>query len=59
MAPHPAGVHYLLVWHSEVQTEAEQMSAVATGLRMALLTTGQAFQVVHVAPDLAQVTAVH
>ena len=35
------------------------MSAVSTGLRMALLTSGQAVEVVHVAPDLARVTAAH
>ena len=35
------------------------MLAVATGLLMALLTSGQAVQVAHVAPDLARVTAAH
>ena len=35
------------------------MSAVATGLWMALLTSGQAVEVAHVAPDVARVTAAH
>ena len=35
------------------------MSAVATGLRMALLATGQTVEMANVAPDLARVTAAH
>ena len=35
------------------------MSAVATGLCMALLTSGQGLEVVHVAPEQARVTAAH
>ena len=35
------------------------MSAVATGLRMALLGSGEAVEVAHVAPDLARDTAAH
>ena len=62
-APNPAGVRYLLAgsqaWHAQGEAAAGQMSAVATGLRMALKTSGQAVQVTHVAPDLAWVTAAH
>ena len=60
-APNPAIVRYLLAvsqaLHEQVEAAAGQMSAVGTGLRMALLKAGQAVEVVHMAPDLARVTA--
>ena len=61
--PTPAGVRYLLAgsqaWHAQAEAAAGQMSAVATGLRMALLAGGQSVEVATVAPDLARVIAAH
>ena len=62
-APNRGGVCYLLAgsqaWHAQAKAAAGQMLAVATGLRMALPTSGQAVEVANVAPDLARVTAAH
>ena len=46
-------------WHAQNEAAAGHMSAVATGLRMAMMTRGQAVEVAHLAPDLARVTAAH
>ena len=60
-APNAAGAQFLFAgaqaWHAHAEAAPKQMSAVATGLRMALLTSCQAVGVAHVAPDLGQVTA--
>ena len=57
----PAGVRYLLAgaqaWHAQAKACAGQMSAVSTGLRMAMLGTGQHVDVDSVAPDAPKVTA--
>ena len=59
----PAGFRYLLAgahaWHAQAEVVAGQMSAVGTGLRMALVAGSQLVQVATVAPDLARVTAAH
>ena len=56
-----AGVWYLLaraqVWHAQAEACAGQMSAVSTGLRMALMASGKQVDVDSVAPDAAKVTA--
>ena len=61
--PRPAGVRYLLVvaqaWHAQAQAAAGQMSAVLTGLRMAMLASGHSVEVDTVAPDMAKVPADH
>ena len=56
-----AGVRYLLAgaqaWHAQAEACAGQMSAVSTGLRMAMLGSGQQVDVDNVAPDAPKVTA--
>ena len=56
-----AGVRYLLAgaqaWHARAEACAGQMSAVSTGLRMAMLGSGQQVDVDNVAPDAPKVTA--
>ena len=56
-----AGVRYLLAgaqaWHAQAEACAGQMSAVSTGLRMAMLGSGQQVDVDTVAPDAPKVTA--
>ena len=56
-----AGVRYLLAgaqaWHAQAKACAGQMSAVSTGLRMAMLGSGQQVDVDSVAPDAPKVTA--
>ena len=56
-----AGVRYLLAgaqaWHAQAEACAGQMSAVSTGLRMAMMATGQQVDVDSVAPDAPKVTA--
>ena len=56
-----AGVRYLLAgaqaWHAQAEACAGQMSAVSTGLRMAMLGSGQQIDVDSVAPDAPKVTA--
>ena len=56
-----AGVRYLLagaqVWHAQVEACAGQMLAVSTGLRMAMLGSGQQVDVDSVAPDAPKVSA--
>ena len=56
-----AGVRYLLAgaqaWHAQAEACAGQMSAVSTGLRMAMLGSGQQVDVDSVAPDAPKVTA--
>ena len=55
------GVRYLLAgaqaWHAQAEACAGQMSAVSTGLRMAMLGSGQQVDVDSVAPDAPKVTA--
>ena len=55
-----AGVRYLLAgaqaWHAQAEACAGQMSAVSTGLRMAMLGSGQQVDVDSVAPDAPKVT---
>ena len=46
-----------LAWHAEAETCAGQMSAVSTGLRMAMLASGQQVEVDNVAPDMGSVSA--
>ena len=62
-APNAAGAWFLLAgaerWHAKAEAAEGQRLAVATGLRMALPTSGQAVEVAHVAPDVARVTAAH
>ena len=57
-----AGVRYLLAgaqaWHAQAEACAGQMSAVSTGLRMAMMASGQQVDVDSVAPDAPKVTAV-
>ena len=56
-----AGVRYLLAgaqaWHAQAEACAGQMSAVSTGLRMAMMASGQQVDVDSVAPDAPKVTA--
>ena len=56
-----AGVWYLLAgaraWHAQAEACASQMSAVSTGLRMAMLGSGQQVDVDSMAPDAPKVTA--
>ena len=55
-----AGVRYLLAglgWHAQAEACAGHMSAVSTGLRMAMLGSGQQVDVDSVAPDVPKVTA--
>ena len=56
-----AGVRYLLAgaqaWHVQAEACAGQMSAVSTGLRMAMMASGQQVDVDSVAPDAPEVTA--
>ena len=56
-----AGVRYLLAgaqaWHAHAEACAGQMSAVSTGLRMAMMASGQQVDVDSVAPDAPKVTA--
>ena len=56
-----AGVRYLLAgaqaWHAEAEACAGQMSALSTGLRMAMMASGQQVDVDSVAPDGLKVTA--
>ena len=56
-----AGVRYLLAgaqaWHAQAEACAGQMSAVSTGLRMAMMASGKQVDVDHVAPDAPKVTA--
>ena len=41
------------VWHAQAEAAAGQLSAVGTGLRLAVLASGQAVEVANVALDLA------
>ena len=56
-----AGVRYLLAgaqaWHAQAEACAGQMSAVSTGLRMAMMASGQQAGVDSVAPDAPNVSA--
>ena len=56
-----AGVRYLLAgaqaWHAQAEACAGQMSAVSTGLWMAMMASGQQVDVDSVAPDAPKVTA--
>ena len=56
-----AGVRYLLAgaqaWHAQAEACAGQMSAVSTGLRMAMMASGPHADVASVAPDAPKVTA--
>ena len=56
-----AGVRYLLAgaqaWHAQAEACAGQMSAVSTGLRMAMMASGEQVDVDSVAPDAPKVTA--
>ena len=56
-----AGVRYLLAGtqarHAQAQACAGQMSAVSTGLRMAMMASGQQADVDNVAPDAPKVSA--
>ena len=56
-----AGVRYLLAgaqaWHAQAEACAGQMSAVSTGLRMAMMASGKQVDVDSVAPDAPKVTA--
>ena len=56
-----AGVRYLLAgaqaWHAQAEACAGQMSAVSTGLRMAMMARGTQVDVDSVAPDAPKVTA--
>ena len=56
-----AGVRYLLAgaqaWHAQAEAFAGQMSAVSTGLRMALMASGQQADVDSVAADAPKVSA--
>ena len=56
-----AGVRYLQAgaqaWHAQAEACAGQMSAVSTGLRMAMMASGQQVDVDSVAPDAPKVTA--
>ena len=56
-----AGVRYLLTgaqaWHAQAEACPGQMSAVSTGLRMAMMASGQQVDVDTVAPDAPKVTA--
>ena len=56
-----AGVRYLLAgaqaWHAQAEACAGQVSAVSTGLRMAMMASGQQVNVDNVAPDAPKVTA--
>ena len=55
------GVRYLLAgaqaWHAEAEACAGQMSAVSTGLRMAMMVSGQQVDVDSVTPNAPKVTA--
>ena len=51
--------HAQAEWHPQAEACAGQMSAVLTGLRMALLVSGQQVEVDTVAPDVAKVSAAH
>ena len=57
------GVRYLLAgaqaWHAQAEACAGHMSAVSTGLRMAMLASGQQVEVDTVAPNMAGVSAAH
>ena len=59
--PSAASVRYLLAgakaWHAEAEACAGQMSAVSTGLRMAMMASGKQVDVDSVAPDASKVTA--
>ena len=56
-----AGVCYLLAgaqaWHAQAEACAGQMSAVSTGLRMAMMPSGQQVDVDSVAPVAPKVAA--
>ena len=56
-----AGVRYLLAsaqaWHAQAEACAGQMSAVSTGLQIAMMASGQQVDVDSVAPDAPKVTA--
>ena len=56
-----AGVRYLLAgpqaWHAQAETCAGQISAVSTGLRMAMMASGQQADVDSVAPNALKVSA--
>ena len=56
-----AGVRYLLAgaqaWHAQAEACAGQMSAVSTGLRMAMMASGKQVDVDSMAPDAPKVTA--
>ena len=56
-----AGVQYLLAgaqaWHAQAEACADQMSAVSTSLRMAMLGSGKQVDVDSVAPDAPKVSA--
>ena len=58
-----AGVRYLLAgaqaWHAQAEACAGQMSRMSTGLRMAMLASGQQVKVDIVVPDMARVSAAH
>ena len=62
-APNTAGTRFLLAvaqaWHVQAEAVHGQMSAVATGLPMALLQKQMDMEVGRVAPDLANVPAAH
>ena len=56
-----AGVRYLLAgaqaWHAQAEACAGQMSGVSTGLRMAMMASGQEADVDTVTPDAPRVSA--
>ena len=56
-----AGVRYLLAgaqaWHAQAEACPGQMSAVSTGLRMAMMASGQQVDVDSLAPDAPKVSA--
>ena len=56
-----AGVRYLVdgaqAWHAQTEACASQISAVPTGLRMAMRASGRHVEVGTVAPDMANVSA--
>ena len=56
-----AGVRYLLAgaqaWHAQAEACTGQMSAVSSGLRIAMMASGQHAQVDSVAPDAPRVSA--
>ena len=63
MGGNAANVRYLLAgaqaWHAQAEACAGQMSAVSTGLRMAMLASGQQLGVDTVARNMAGVRIAH